>query len=282
MNNELNFSNEGYHDSVFENVPERSYCTCCKRRLKTSSMVKVYYKMLHKTAFHCQNCMSVFQDNLYFLQESKEKYFLEFFSGSKQVTSVAQSFGFKTFCTDISPGLQPDLAIDIIDISLKMIPSFKKVFFIWASIPCTTYSVLSLKSHWKKTVYAHRQYYYSPVSNDARTAVKILHKTLWLIEQINPVYFIIENPRGALRHMQPIKKIPFRNCVSYSDFGESVYKPTDLFHNIPFLRLPQIKTPAGRVFSGSIENMNNAFERSKVPPALVSEIFSQIMQQHSF
>ena len=280
MRNTNNLFENSLHRSVVTRSAERVVCTCCGSKQKRSSMVSVYYNLLKKSAWHCQKCMSVYQDNLYHFEHSKSKYFIEFFSGSRTVTKVFQEYAFKTFSSDIDPALKPDFACDILKLSLKDIPCLNDVFFIWASVPCTTYSVLSLSRHWKKHTYAHRKYYYDPISKDAKQAIKILHKTLWLIEQINPVYYIIENPRGALRHMLPMQKIPFRYTVSYNDFKAGVYKPTDLFHNIPFLELPQLKTSVGAHFEKQISSMYNAFERSVVPEALVRSIVSQVCRHH--
>jgi hypothetical protein len=261
---------------VKSSFPERSYCTCCGGKFYTRSMVKVYYNLLKKTAMHCRKCMSAYTDNLYNLPGEKDRYLIELFSGSKSVTRAAQAKGYKTFCIDIEEKFSPDLQANILDLSLKQLPLFNRCSFLWASVPCTTYSVLSLSKHWRKRTIAHRRYTYEPVTRDAVMATKILAKTLWLIEKINPLYYVIENPRGALRHFPGVQSIPFRSTVSYSDYSMEVYKPTDIFHNMPFLKLKQIKGSAGRVFSQSVSHMPNAFERSKVPGTLIDSILDQI------
>jgi hypothetical protein len=261
---------------VKSSFPERSYCTCCGGKFYTRSMVRVYYNLLKKTAMHCRKCMSAYADNLYNLPEQKDRYLIELFSGSKSVTYAAQAKGYKTFCVDIEKDFAPDLQANILDLTLKQVPYFNRCSFLWASVPCTTYSVMSLAKHWKKRNIAHRRYVYEPVTRDAVNATKILAKTLWLIEKINPLYYVIENPRGALRHFTGVQSIPFRSTVSYSDYSMEIYKPTDLFHNMPFLKLHELKGSAGRVFSQSIAGMSNAFERSKVPSDLINSILEQI------
>jgi hypothetical protein len=245
-------------------------------------MQLVYYKLLKKEAWHCTKCMSLFGDNLHFIPNQKSRYLLELFSGSKTVSSIAETeYQYRTFTIDNVPKFIPALCADISKLSLKQIPESKKVFMIWASIPCLYYTIMNVKDHWDKITYNHRQYYYIPKTREARQAIQLLEKTIWIIKSINPVYYIIENPRGALRHMPQMNFAPFRYTVSYNDFGCDLYKPTDLFTNCNFLHLPKIKSSVGRTFAGSVLDLKTSFERSIVPPGLVREILKQIDTIHS-
>lgn len=256
---------------------KRHYCTSCNTRQYADRMKQVNYTLLKKSAWHCIECLSATGDNLHRFEGSKDRYLVEFFSGSKTVAKIAQAdFNYRTFTVDISAALQPDLSADILDLRRQDIPDAGRVSLLWASIPCTTYSVMSLGHHWKKIVTGYRKYFYYPVSDDAKEAVRILGKTLQLIREINPDYFVIENPRGALRHMPQMKTIPYRHTVSYEDFGLEVYKPTDLFTNIPGLQFPQLRGAMGRKFAANIVDMQTAYERSIVPPALIQSILSQL------
>jgi site-specific DNA-cytosine methylase len=221
--------------------------------------------------------MSIVADNLQQKNDHKERYFLELFSGSKQITNVAKAeFNYKTFTIDFEPKFKPDLTMDILKLPLKKIPHYNKINVVWASVPCTWFSILNIKDHWNKLTYSHRQYYYIPKSPEAIKAVQILEKTIWVIKKINPQYWFIENPRGALRHMPQMNFAPFLYTVSYNDFGAGIYKPTDIFTNHPALKFPKLKTAVGRKFENSIAGMNNSFERSKVPAELIQSILNQI------
>lgn len=262
--------------------PERSYCTCCGRKYYRADLVEVYYKLLKKTAFHCHKCMSANADNLQLKLRDKEPYLLELFSGSKTVASIAGSMYFKTFTIDIESKFSPSLVCDISKLSLQQVPNREKIMIIWASLPCTFYSILNISKHWKRLTFAHRKYYYIPASIQARQAIQLLEKTLWLIRKINPVYFFIENPRGALRHMPQMSAVPFLHSISYSSYGAEVYKPTDIFTNCPFLQLKEITRNPGQSFAKQITQMNSAFERSIVPAALIQDILTQIKKHHGF
>ncbi|WP_149241493.1 hypothetical protein [Dyadobacter sp. 32] len=245
-------------------------------------MKEIYYPLLKKSAWHCQNCMSTHADNLHFKTGEKDRYLLELFSGSGTVSRVArEEFGYRTFTIDLEEQYQPDLSADIAKLALHQIPDRNKISIVWASVPCTQYSILNLVNHWEKITYNHRSYYYFPKTDAARSAVRLLEKTLWLIRKINPTYYFIENPRGALRHMPQMNYAPFRHEISYSDFEMDIYKPTDIFTNCNFLKLPRISSCVGRSFPGSVNKLSSAYERSIVPPALIREILTQVDSQHS-
>lgn len=264
-------------------MKKRHYCTSCGIKQFDTSMKEIYYPLLKKSAWHCQNCMSSFADNLHFKTDSKDRYLVELFSGSKTVSKTAETdFGYNSFTVDIEDKFAPDLSADISKLCLNQIPNRDKVFILWASVPCTQYSILNLVNHWDKITYNHRSYYYFPKTAASRSAVQLLEKTLWLIKKINPTYFFIENPRGALRHMPQMNFAPFRYEISYNDFGLDIYKPTDIFTNCSFLKLPKISSSVGRVFPGSVAGMSSAFDRSIVPPALIKDILHQIDNKHTY
>lgn len=255
----------------------RHYCTHCGTKQYEKNMQKVYYPLLKNNYWHCLKCLSAVSDKLHLKTDHKEHYFLELFSGSKTVSTVAKNdFGFKTYTIDLEEKFYPDCVHDILKLPLKKIPYYERISCVWASVPCTWFTILNIKNHWEKITYSHRKYYYIPISSEAKKAVQLLEKTLWIIKKINPTYYFIENPRGALRHMPQMNFAPFLYTVSYDDFEAGVYKPTDIFTNCSFLKLPVIKTAVGRTFEKSIAKMNNSYERSKVPGLLIQSILKQI------
>lgn len=258
---------------------ERHYCTKCERKISANKMKKVWYSLLKKSAWHCNNCLSTAVDTMHILKPNKKQYLLELFSGSKTVSTIAESLNYTTFSIDSEAKFKPSLVKDISKLSLKDIPGQKSISIVWASIPCTQYSILNLANHWDKIVYSHRKYYYIPKTKEAKQAAQLLEKTIWLINSINPDYYFIENPRGALRHMPQIRFAPVRHEISYSDFGLDIYKPTDIFTNCQFLKLPKITRSVGISFPSSVIKMTNAYERSKVPSQLIQSILTQI-QNH--
>ena len=252
----------------------RHYCTYCGRKRNESEMIQVQYKLLQKIAWHCRSHLSANADILHICNSTEKGVFLELFSGSKIVSSVASEYGYKPYTIDIESKFNPDRSADIRTVKLNELPG--SVNFIWASVPCTYFTIMNIGNNWERFNYAYRRYYYLPKTKEAKIALELLEKTLWLIERLKPQYYVIENPRGALRHMPQMRLIPFRHTVSYSDYGLDIYKPTDLFTNIPGLRLKKLKNMQASNYSTGLRDLPTSFERSKVPGLLIHSIMKQL------
>ena len=70
---------------------------------------------------------------------------LELFSGTESFSKVARERGHKTFTIDMDRSFNPDLCKDILEVTLKDIPLKPDV--IWASPPCTTFSVAAIRHY---------------------------------------------------------------------------------------------------------------------------------------
>ena len=107
---------------------------------------------------------------------------------------------------------------------------------IWASPPCTTYSIAA-------TWYKHRDPYTgTPWTDDAILADCILRRTIRIIRhflKLNPALkFCIENPRGYMRVKEELDWIPYRTTTSYNQYGFPIAKPTDFWTNFPLTLKP--------------------------------------------
>ena len=122
---------------------------------------------------------------------------LECFAGSRSIGKIAEQFGFNVFSIDKHPFENIDLVADMEFITIKDIPFLPDI--IWASPPCTTYSIAAISHHRKG---------YFPISDSAKKSDRLLSNTAKLINDIlliNPdMKFFIENPVGMMRKM-PIK-----------------------------------------------------------------------------
>jgi len=148
---------------------------------------------------------------------------LELFAGSRSFSKVAEEMGMTTFTTDYKSFDKIDYVCDILDFDVKKIPF--KPDIIWASPPCTYFSVASIGHHWNKD--------HTPKTEQAKLGVKIVQKTLDIISFLKPDYFFIENPRGKLRKLDVVKGIT-RATVCYCKYGEDRMKPTDIWSNFIF------------------------------------------------
>lgn len=148
---------------------------------------------------------------------------IELFSGTKSFSKIAAKRGHSTYTIDNDIKLRPDLFADIFDIG--ELPSNN---IIWASPPCTTFSVASIGHYWKDG---------KPKNKKARDGIKLLDKTISIIAEQRPKYWFIENPRGMMRKViDPIfKKYGITNyvrqTVSYCQYGAKIMKPTDIWTN---------------------------------------------------
>jgi hypothetical protein len=195
---------------------------------------------------------------------------LELFCGTKSFSKVAESLGYEIYTMDNNKSLNPDLCINILDLKLKMIPFQPDI--IWASPPCQCFSVASIGSNWKGN--------YEPKREETKIAIEIVKKTLKIIKELKPKYWIIENPRGVLRKMNFMKDLP-RTSVCYCQYGDTRMKPTDLWNNFNFKGLmckngnpDHISAPRGS--KTGTQGLKGAKERGIIPERLCLEIIKKI------
>jgi len=148
---------------------------------------------------------------------------LELFSGTGSLSKVAKERGHDIFTVEINPDFNPDLCKNIMDVtSQEILERFGRPDLIWASPPCTTFSVASICRYWTDG---------KPKNEKTLEGIALVKKTLQLIRELNPTFWIIENPRGMLRK-QEFMPNDFRKTVTYCQYGSHVQKPTDLWNNI--------------------------------------------------
>lgn len=155
---------------------------------------------------------------------------LELFCGTKSIGKAFEERGHSVFSIDLEAKFEPDMVADVNELDFSDI--LKEAFFkkgidsfdvVWASPPCTHFSVANLGRHWTNGV---------PMTTDAIRSIGLVLKTIELINQLQPKYFFIKNPCGMLR------KLPFmgqfhRKEVTYCQYGDNRRKPTDIWTNIP-------------------------------------------------
>ena len=148
---------------------------------------------------------------------------LELFAGSRSIGKAATELGMNVFSSDINKFEGIDYAVNILEFDLDKVPF--KPDIIWASPPCTCFSVASLGHHWTGGKGA-----YIPKTVDATISMEVVKKTLSIIEHFQPAFFYIENQRGMLRKM-PFMSHLNRNTITYCQYGDDRMKPTDIWTN---------------------------------------------------
>ena len=203
---------------------------------------------------------------------------LELFAGSRSLGNYAETLGHEVFSIDIKDFKGIDLVKDMEFVTPSDIPFVPDM--IWASPPCTTYSIACISHHRDGQI---------PTSEFAEKSDRLVLNTLKLIEHYNCIYYI-ENPRGMLRKMDFMKGLP-RVIVWYCTYGDDRAKPTDIWTNNirSLLNLdgwqPRAEchpfrngikhchhAPAPRGSKTGTQGRANAYERSKVPIELFEDI----------
>jgi hypothetical protein len=196
---------------------------------------------------------------------------LELFAGSRSIGKVADRLAFDVYSSDIEQFGGIDYVTDIMDFDPTKIPF--KPDIIWASCPCTAFSVAAIGKNWTKVGDD-----YIPKNPRAEFGLKLVQKTLEIIEHFNPTYFFIENPRGMLRKMPIMADFP-RQGVTYCQYGDTRMKPTDIWTNsTKWIPRPMCKNgdpchvSAPRGSKTGTQGLKGSYERSKIPEDLCYEI----------
>ena len=156
---------------------------------------------------------------------------LELFSGTGSVGKAARRNGYDSVVSvDIDEKSGADYVCDVRNLPYKQLATPD---FIWASPPCTTYSIAAA---W----YRHRDGDGVARTDDARDADDILRHTFKIIRHFlklnSALCFCVENPRGYMRKASEVQGL-LRATTTYNNFGFPYQKATDFFTNFP-LALP--------------------------------------------
>lgn len=204
---------------------------------------------------------------------------LELFAGSRSMSIEATATGYEVFTSDLIQFGGIDYVMDILNFDYDAVPFIPDV--IWASPPCTGFSVASIGTHWGGGYRA-----YEPRTETARLGIRLVVKTLEIINhyrELNPdLIYYIENPRGVLRKLGLLDGVPIHHTVTYCQYGDERMKPTDIWTNDARWKPRSIckngdscHVAAPRGSKTGTQGRAGAYERSKIPALLGQEIFIQ-------
>ena len=201
---------------------------------------------------------------------------LDLFCGTKSIANAFEAKGHEVYTIDWDKGFNPTLSADIGTLTaqdiIELCGGVPDV--IWASPDCTTYSVAAISRHRRKDADENL----IPISDYAKRCDEVNKHLIWLIKELNPRFWFIENPRAGLRKMDFMKDLP-RYTVTYCQYGENRQKPTDIWTNH---KNPRFKPPcksgascheaAPRGSKTGTQALKNSIERSKIPILLCEHI----------
>jgi hypothetical protein len=201
---------------------------------------------------------------------------LELFAGSRSVGKIAEELGMEVFSSDLIEFEGIHYPISILDFDVTKVPFQPDI--IWASPPCTGFSVAAIGHHW-----AGGKGAYIPKTETAKLGIELVKKTLEIIEHFQPTYWFMENPRGVLRKLDVVKGLK-KNSVTYCQYGDERMKPTDIWTNSDvWTPKPMCKNgdpchvAAPRGSRTGTQGRANAYERSKIPEELCREILKSCL-----
>ena len=198
---------------------------------------------------------------------------LSLFSGTHSWTTnyEAQQAKYKVYSIDIEYRYVNTICRDILTWDYKK-ELDKKISVIYASPPCNMYFTHMKCPPGKNPKL--RQNEYSLFEKEL--SIKLVNKTIEIIEYYKPKYFIIENPVGRItNHFESILGYkPLR--VDYCRYGFNYKKPTLIYTNIPLIfklcnhkkRHEDIRYVKKRILTETF--------RAMIPPVLSAAVFDYV------
>ena len=202
---------------------------------------------------------------------------LELFAGTRSVGKAFEKRGHKVFSVEWNKDFENiDLYDDILNVtSQQILDCFGRPDVIWASPDCSTFSIAAISHHRIKNPMTGSL---DAVSDYAKFCDKVNRHVLQLINELDPKYFFIENPRGGLRKMGYMQDL-LRYTVTYCQYGDARMKPTDIWTNHPAPNFRPMchngdscHTAAPRGSKTGTQGLKNSKERAKIPEQLCDHI----------
>lgn len=180
---------------------------------------------------------------------------LELFKGTG---SVGKVFSGETYSLDNDCSTKPSICIDFLEWDYKTFLKNNKVQAVWASPPCTTYS-LAARDHHRRGG--------EVITEEAKIADKIIDRLLLLVNSLPAdIPWFIENPRGKLK-----LDTPFKHTVYYCQYGFEYQKPTIIWTNCASFKPTGIKCEHKK-HKKYLHSCSRGADRYKMPPKLCEEI----------
>lgn len=196
---------------------------------------------------------------------------LDLFAGTGSATKAFADAGHEVIKVEIDERFEANER-DIMQLSASnLITKYGRFDFVWASPPCTTWSVAAIGYHWKN----------GKPSAKALEAVELVKHTIKLVIDLNPTYgYLIENPRGLLRKQEMMQALP-RHTITYCQYGDTRMKPTDLWGSVKnWTPRPACKNgdgchePAPRGSRTGTQGLKGWINRSQLPYELSKELLN--------
>lgn len=209
----------------------------------------------------------------------------ELFAGSRSLGREAEAMGMEVFSVDNNPKLPGiHLVADLEFVRPEDLPWAPDI--IWASPPCTTYSLAAISDH--------RDPDGTPRSEFAAKSDRLTRNLVALIQAFPSAIYYVENPMATLRNMDFMAPLGKPVTVWYCRYGDKRAKPTDIWsNNLHSLFNPTGWSPRPICWNGNrkchhekaprgsrtgTQGLKNAYDRGKIPPLLCREVLLAAVQ----
>jgi C-5 cytosine-specific DNA methylase len=152
----------------------------------------------------------------------------DFFAGTGSSTQAFQDANHTVIKVELDEYFEANER-DILQLTADyLITKYGKPDFIWASPPCQTFSVASIRHYW-----TYEDGVAKPKNQKTLDGIERVRYTLELISNLNPrIGWLMENPRGMLRKQSVVSGLT-RRTVTYCQYGDFRMKPTDIWGDVP-------------------------------------------------
>jgi site-specific DNA-cytosine methylase len=197
---------------------------------------------------------------------------LELFSGTGSVSKLFQSLDYEVTSLDITDKyFKPTFLTDIMEFNYKQFP-VHYFDIIWASPPCTTFSILQNcwigRGKTKQSIIEDRE----------RVGLPLVRKAEEIIDYLQPTLWFIENPQTGT--MKQYIKRPFYDVdyCQYSDWGYR--KRTRIWTNLKGFKnklchfdCQNLDPKNPHKHRTRVDRVNSLGDRYRVPPLLIQDLF---------
>ena len=199
----------------------------------------------------------------------------DFFAGTGSSTQAFEDAGHTVIKVELDTYFEAHER-DIMTLTADyLIAKYGQPDFIWASPPCTAFSVASIGHHWNTDR--------TPKTEAASFNQLLVAHTVALIKALQPRRgWLMENPRGMLRTLPVVQGLK-RRTVTYCAYGDTRMKPTDLWgevngwtHRQPCKAGMACHEAAPRGSRTGTQGLKGAKDRSRVPYELGLEILGAL------
>ncbi len=202
--------------------------------------------------------------------------FIELYCGGGNMSSAFKNSGFDILSVDIRKRIgtcEPVLQKDILKIKPGELTRLCKKYaaqdiILWASPPCPVFSHAAGNRYFENGKLRPEL---------AKKSTKHIKKVMRIIDELQPLFWFIENPRGHLRYCKffvdwIVKRQAMIKELTYSSYGLEFPKPTNLFTNaLNYTPRPLTEWGKGAKYPGQMNNLTTC-QRQQIPPALCEEI----------